>query len=113
VLDASIIDAFKVSTDPTIRGWHAGMSVQDIFSTNYRAFMASHHQQPWKLMALPFAVCIRQQMLPRCYFGELRIARKMQYSVEIHTPTVNFYKMQYASSSQRGCMSGRSKNGID
>jgi len=27
VLDASINDAFKVSTDPTIRGWHAGMSV--------------------------------------------------------------------------------------
>ncbi len=30
VLDASINDAFKVSTDPTIRGWHAGMSVRDI-----------------------------------------------------------------------------------
>jgi len=30
VLDASINDAFKVSTDPMIRGWHAGMSVRDI-----------------------------------------------------------------------------------
>jgi len=30
VLDASINDTFKVSTDPTIRGWHAGMSVRDI-----------------------------------------------------------------------------------
>jgi hypothetical protein len=30
VLDASINDAFKVSTDPAIRGWHAGMSVRDI-----------------------------------------------------------------------------------
>jgi len=30
VLNASINDAFKVSTDPTIRGWHAGMSVWDI-----------------------------------------------------------------------------------
>jgi hypothetical protein len=30
VLDANINDAFKVSTDPAIRGWHAGMSVQDI-----------------------------------------------------------------------------------
>ena len=30
VLDASINDAFKVSSDPTIRGWHAGMSVRDI-----------------------------------------------------------------------------------
>jgi hypothetical protein len=30
VLDASINDAFKVLTDPTIRGWHAGMSVRDI-----------------------------------------------------------------------------------
>jgi hypothetical protein len=30
-LDESILnDAFKVSTDPTIRGWHAGMSVRDI-----------------------------------------------------------------------------------
>jgi len=32
VLDASINDAFKVSTDPTIRGWHAGMSVRDILN---------------------------------------------------------------------------------
>jgi hypothetical protein len=30
VFDVSINNAFKVSTDPTIRGWHAGMSVQDI-----------------------------------------------------------------------------------
>ena len=30
LLDASINDAFKVSTDPTIRGWHAGMTVRDI-----------------------------------------------------------------------------------
>jgi hypothetical protein len=30
ILDASINNAFKVSTDPTIRGWHAGMSVRDI-----------------------------------------------------------------------------------
>ena len=32
MLDASINDAFKVSTDPTIRGWHAGMSVRDILN---------------------------------------------------------------------------------
>jgi len=31
VMDASINDAFKVSTDPMIRGWHAGMSDRDIF----------------------------------------------------------------------------------
>ena len=30
VLDASIKDAFKVLTDPAIRGWHAGMSGRDI-----------------------------------------------------------------------------------
>jgi hypothetical protein len=30
VLDVSINDAFEVSTDPMIRGWHAGMSVRDI-----------------------------------------------------------------------------------
>ena len=30
VLNASINDTFKVLTDPTIRGWHAGMSVRDI-----------------------------------------------------------------------------------
>jgi hypothetical protein len=29
-LDASINDAFKVSNDPTIQGWHAGMRVIDI-----------------------------------------------------------------------------------
>ena len=29
-LDASINDAFKVSDDPTIRGWLAGMCVIDI-----------------------------------------------------------------------------------
>ena len=31
ILDANINDAFKVSTDPTICGWHAGMSIRDIF----------------------------------------------------------------------------------
>jgi hypothetical protein len=29
-LDASINDAFKVSNDPTIQGWHTGMQVIDI-----------------------------------------------------------------------------------
>ncbi len=29
-LDASINNAFKVSNDPTIQGWHAGMKVIDI-----------------------------------------------------------------------------------
>jgi hypothetical protein len=29
-LDASINDAFKVSNDPNVRGWHAGMRVIDI-----------------------------------------------------------------------------------
>ncbi len=29
-LDASVNDAFKVSNDPTIQGWHAGMQVIDI-----------------------------------------------------------------------------------
>jgi hypothetical protein len=29
-LDASINDAFKVSNNPTITGWHTGMSVQEI-----------------------------------------------------------------------------------
>jgi len=29
-LDSSINDAFKVSNDPTIQGWHAGMRVIDI-----------------------------------------------------------------------------------
>jgi hypothetical protein len=31
-LDASINDVFKVSTDPTIQGWHAGMTVQEILN---------------------------------------------------------------------------------
>ncbi len=31
-LDASINDAFKVLSDPAIRGWHAGMSVQEILN---------------------------------------------------------------------------------
>jgi hypothetical protein len=31
-LNASINDAFKVSTNPAIRGWHAGMAVQDILN---------------------------------------------------------------------------------
>ncbi len=29
-LDSSINDAFKVSSDPALRGWHAGMSVREI-----------------------------------------------------------------------------------
>ena len=29
-LDSSINDAFKVSNDPTVQGWHAGMRVIDI-----------------------------------------------------------------------------------
>jgi hypothetical protein len=29
-LDSSVNDAFKVSNDPTVRGWHAGMRVIDI-----------------------------------------------------------------------------------
>jgi hypothetical protein len=29
-LDASINNAFKVSTDPTIQGWHVGMTIQEI-----------------------------------------------------------------------------------
>jgi len=29
-LDSSITDAFKVSNDPTVQGWHAGMRVIDI-----------------------------------------------------------------------------------
>ena len=38
VLDASINDAFKVSNNPTITGWHAGMTVHEILdqlSTTY------------------------------------------------------------------------------
>ena len=31
-LDASINDAFKVSNDPNVRGWHAGMRVIDILN---------------------------------------------------------------------------------
>jgi hypothetical protein len=31
-LDASINDAFKVSNDPNIQGWHRGMRVPDIFN---------------------------------------------------------------------------------
>ena len=31
-LDSSINDAFKVSNDPTIQGWHAGMKVIDILN---------------------------------------------------------------------------------
>jgi hypothetical protein len=31
-LNASINDAFKVSTNPAIQGWHAGMTVQDILN---------------------------------------------------------------------------------
>ena len=37
-LDASVNDAFKVSNDPAVQGWHAGMRVIDIFnqlSTTY------------------------------------------------------------------------------
>jgi hypothetical protein len=30
-VNACINDAFKVSNDPTIQGWHAGMSVMSIF----------------------------------------------------------------------------------
>jgi hypothetical protein len=30
-LDAKINDAFKVSNDPSIEGWHAGMRVIDIW----------------------------------------------------------------------------------
>jgi hypothetical protein len=30
-LDASINDAFKVSNDPAIQGWHAGMCVIEIW----------------------------------------------------------------------------------
>jgi hypothetical protein len=41
VLDASINDAFKVSTDPTITGWHAGMSVRDILDQ-----LSSIYDQP-------------------------------------------------------------------
>ena len=37
--------------------------------------MASQHQPPWILMTLPFMACIRQQMLPRCYFGASRMCR--------------------------------------
>ncbi len=32
MLDSSINDAFKVSNDPTIQGWHAGMSVMLILN---------------------------------------------------------------------------------
>jgi len=31
-LDSSINDAFKVSNDPTVQGWHAGMRVIDILN---------------------------------------------------------------------------------
>jgi hypothetical protein len=38
-LDASVNDAFKVSNDPAVQGWHAGMRVIDILdqlSATYR-----------------------------------------------------------------------------
>ncbi len=99
VLDANINDAFKVSTDPTIRGWHAGMSVRDILDQ-----LSSFYGQP------------TPHCLSRCVFGS-RCSRgailvKSQSLAAIHTPIVNFCRMQFASSSPRGFMSERLKNGI-
>jgi hypothetical protein len=74
--------------------------------------MASQHQQQWKLMTLFFAVFIRLQMRPKYYFDASRIVLKSQSLAEIHTQIANFCKMQFASSSQLGFMSGRLKNGI-
>jgi hypothetical protein len=40
-LDASINDAFKVSNDPNVRGWHAGMRVINILDQ-----LSSIYKQP-------------------------------------------------------------------
>jgi hypothetical protein len=37
-LDASINNTFKVSNNPTIIGWHAGMSVQEILDQLYNIY---------------------------------------------------------------------------
>jgi hypothetical protein len=83
VLDASINNAFKVSNNPAIIGWHAGMMVREILdrlSTTYgqptpAAMELNEHS----------AANILQPMPPKSSSIALKIAQKLQFWVKIPT----------------------------
>ena len=101
VFDVSINNAFKVSTDPTIRGWHAGMSVQDILDQ-----LSSIYGQP-----TPAAMEINDAAFRGVYLAADAPA-VLFWPAAIHTLIVNSCRMQFPSSSQWDLMLGHLKNGI-
>jgi hypothetical protein len=91
-LDVSINDAFKVSSDPLIWGWHAGMSVCKILDQ-----LSSIYGQPtpaaMELINTAFAVFIRPPMLLKYCFVTLRIVRRLPSLAVICTPIANSCRM--------------------
>ena len=81
-LDSSINDAFKVSNDPTIQGWHAGMRVIDILDQ-----LSLIYGQPTPA-ALEANGC-QPPMLPKSYSAASKNAPRKRCSGKIPTPTSN------------------------
>ena len=79
-LDSSINNAFKVSNDPTIQGWHAGTRVIDILG------QLSLIYEPLKPTTTSSEARRQPPMLPKSYSVASKNAPRQRYLVKILTP---------------------------
>jgi hypothetical protein len=91
-LDPSINDAFKVSNNLTIQGWHAGMGVMYILDQLSKLY---GHPMPTVLETNNkfFASLMWLPMLPRSSFAALKIVPKVPCLGKIRTQIVNLLTM--------------------
>jgi len=87
-LDSSINDAFKVSNDPTVQGWHAGMRVIDILD-QLSLIYGQPTLQPLKPTTTSSEARCQPPMLPKSYSAALKNAPRKRCSAKISTPTSN------------------------
>jgi hypothetical protein len=109
-VNACINNAFKVSNDPTILGWHAGMTVMSILdqlSNNYGKPTPAMLKCNDNTFRCPYSVADP----PNSSFDELKSAPRLPSLGGIHIPIANSSTMQFDSCSPQAYISGLSKSG--
>jgi hypothetical protein len=86
-LDSSSNDAFKVSNDPTVQGWHAGMRVINILDQLSLIYGQPTPLQPLKLTTTSSEARRQPPMLPKSYSATSKNALRKRCLVKIPTPT--------------------------
>ncbi len=109
-LDAQVNNAFKVSNDPTIQGWHAGMSMHEILDQ-----LSANYGQPtpagMELNDTNFCGQYSTIMPLKLSSSTLINALKVQSWATTHASIVNWLIMWSASFSQQGSTRGHLRNG--